>query len=635
MLGDLTLNQPGTEVLMMGNEAITRGALEAGVQFCSSYPGSPSAEILSFLAAAAPERGHYAEWSTNEIVSVEAAGAAAFAGLRAICIMKQNGVNVAADYLMALGLSGVKGGLVLVFADDPEAHSSTNEFDSRNFARWAEIPLLEPGSFQEAKDMTRWAFDLSEALQSPVIIRVVTRICHGRGNVKLGEFQDKKPAQKIGEWDRMAGYYLFHPYTHMKIEKASQAFEASPFNYYVGPETPELLILTSGTGGFYSQEAVNKLGLTERVGILKLGTTWPLPAGLVAKHLRTSPRVLVIEETDAFLEQNAMILAAQNQILTKFLGKGSGDVKGSKGPAIGEVNPDVVLDALSAVMDVPRPLSTDVQFDPEKDLAIPERDLTFCAGCPHRATFFSLRSALEIDGRQGVVTGDIGCYSMGSGRAGYFTMHSIHCMGGGIGMASGMGKLAPFGFDQPVVTMAGDSTFFHACIPALINAQHNDSNLLFLVLDNEATAMTGFQPHPGTGRTALGVQHEPFSIEGICRAVGCDVTIGDPYNVAETTETIYRLLQKPGVKVLVLRRTCALVQSRRGAKAVVRVDQEKCLGDACGCGRFCSKVFGCPACIWDSEKQKARIDDVVCNGCGVCATLCPQGAILVEEGVAW
>ncbi len=624
------MNQPGAEFLMMGNEAITRGALEAGVSFCSSYPGSPSAEILALMAATAKEFGHYAEWSTNEIVAIEAATAASFAGLRSLCIMKQNGVNVAADFLMSLGLSGCRGGLVVVFADDPASHSSTNEFDSRNFARWAELPLLEPGTFQEAKDMTKWAFELSEQLQTPVVIRSVTRICHGRGNVVLGDFLPKKEVQKLGQWDKLIALNPFHPFTHQKLVKAEEIFESSSYNTYIGPENPELLILTSGTGGFYSLEAVSRLGVAERVGILKLGTTWPLPSQLVKSHIKKCARVLVVEEVDPFLEQNAMVLAAQEEMLVKFFGKASGHIKGPSGPGIGELNPDVVMDGLSEVLGVSRVARSDVVVDPEKDIAIPPRELTFCAGCPHRASFFATKNALEIDGRQGLVMGDIGCYTMGGARAGHFILSSLFCMGGGIGMASGMGKLEQFGFDQPVLAMAGDSTFFHACLPALVNARYNNSKMLFLILDNGATAMTGFQPHPGTGQTAMGEKGIPFSIEGICQAMGADVYVANPYEIAATTEKIYQLMSQPGVKVLILRQTCALIQSRQGPKPKVWVDQDKCLGDACGCGRFCSKVFGCPACIWDAEAGKARIDEVVCTGCGVCSSLCPQGAIIVE-----
>lgn len=629
MLKTLSLNQPGKQVLMMGNEAITRGALEAGVEFCSSYPGSPSAEIISFLAATAQEMGHYAEWSTNEIVALEAAAGASYAGLRSMCIMKQNGVNVAADFLMSLALSGCKGGMVIVVADDPEAHSSTNEFDSRNYARFAELPLLEPGTFQEAKDMTKWAFELSEELGTPVIVRSVTRISHGRGNVVLGELGPKRQARRIGTWDKMIAIFWFHALAHQRLVKAAQLFEASPFNYYVGPDEPELIVLTCGTGWMYSQEAVRKLNLEGRVGILKIGTTWPLPEKLVKSYMERCGRILVVEETDAFLEQNAMILAAKEGLKIQFMGKYSGHVKGLQGPGIGEINPDVVMDALSAVTGASRKV-TIVQVNPETDVVIPERELTFCAGCPHRASFFAIKSALEIDGRQGVVMGDIGCYTMGGRRAGHFLLNSVHCMGGGIGMASGLGKLKPFGFDQPVLAMAGDSTFFHACIPALINAQYNKSDLLFVILDNDATAMTGFQPHPGTGITAMGEPTTAFSIEDICRSLGVEVTVSDPYDIKASTEVVFRLLKKPGVKGLILKRTCALVQSRKGEKAKVWVDQEKCLGDECGCGRFCSKVFGCPGCIWDAEKGKAKIDEVVCVGCGVCATLCPQGAIVVE-----
>ncbi|MGE5380991.1 MAG: thiamine pyrophosphate-dependent enzyme [Methylocystaceae bacterium] len=626
----VTAREPGKTYLMQGNEAIVRGALEAGIRFAAAYPGSPSSEIMTMLGHVAHEMGLYAEWSTNENCAFQACMGASMGRIRSLCVVKQNGLLTIGDALHTAGLSGCWGGTVLVVADDPSAHSSTNEFDSRHQARAASIPLLEPATFQEAKDMIKYAFELSEKLQQVVMVRSVTRICHGRGNVTLGELPellaDPKP---IGEWDKLLALNWFHDLMLGKLAQAEAAFEAAPFNQYVGPEEPELLIITSGTGWYYSLEAIDKLKLDDRVGILKLGCTWPLPEQLVVKHLQKTKRVLVVEEVDPFLEQNVANIIAHHPELNLNL---SGRYQHKALPASFELSPDVVIASLSALMEVPYISPARGEVPADAVVNIPPRDLTFCAGCPHRASFFILKQTLRLRENAGVVMGDIGCYTLGGNRAGHFGLQALGCMGAGINMGEGLGQLTRFGFEHPVLAVAGDSTFFHSCLPGLINARYHNSDMLFVVLDNSATAMTGFQPHPEIAVNCMGDSANSISIEKVVEAIGCPVYVSDPYQIEETTRLVYDLTKKPGMKVLILRQPCATLSARQRGRRKVWVDTNICRGDDCGCGRFCSKTWNCPGNIWDEKAGKAKIDEVVCIGCGVCASLCPASAIKVEGG---
>jgi len=627
----LELNQPGKTVLMMGDEAIARGAIEAGVDFCASYPGTPATEITESLARVADRFNIYVEWSTNEIVAFEAATAASLAGLRALVAMKQMGVNVCADFLMTVNLAGTNGGLVLAACDDPSAISSSNEQDSRSYARYADLPLLEPADFQEAKDMTKWAFELSEKLGLPCILRSVTRLSHSRGNVKLGELPEKKRTAKFeGVYISGAFAVAQHAALHQKLEQAREEFESSPFNFYVGSRKAKFVIVTSGSGWLYSREAVAALGLENKVGILKIGTTWPLPEKFIIDHLKNVTEILIIEEVDPFLEQNLKILLAEQ---AKTLGPI--EVYGAKSghrPPFGELNQDRVTTALASIKGL-QPKTRDVKYVEKAKEAlayIPPRMPTFCTGCPHRASLWAIKSALKLDGRDGFVTGDIGCYSIGAGPAGFFQLKTIHCMGAGIGLANGFGKLDRFAFNQPVIAVCGDSTFYHAAIPALINARVNNSNVLMVILDNGGTAMTGFQPHPGSGCDALGRPAPTVEIENICKAIGVEVRVRDPFEISQAVQELYDMLQENGPRVMVFRRRCFRIEAKEKLQEKYYVDQSKCIGDDCGCARFCSRVFNCPGIIWDQEAQKAKIDEMVCTGCGVCATLCPRGAIMVR-----
>jgi indolepyruvate ferredoxin oxidoreductase alpha subunit len=640
----LTDNREGMQYLLMGNEAIARGALEAGVNVASGYPGTPSSEIIERLANVAKERNLYVEWSTNEKVALEVAAAASFAKLRSLCAMKQVGVNVASDFLLHLGLGGTRGGMVLVTCDDPGALSSTNEGPSRHFARMFEIPLLEPGDFQEAKDMTKWAFELSEEIKNVIMVRSVTRVSHASGVVRLGvlpeteshaEFRYEGSALDADEGpveSMPVGYK--HALQQEKLKKTTKLFEQSPFNTYQGPEKPELLIITSSAGNLYCKEAITVLGIEERVGLLKLGTTWPLPPKLLTRYLSKTDRIMIVEEVLPFLENNVEILAAlrAKEIGIKtFYGKNDGSM-----PMAGELNPDLVVSALCAILKIDY-----VAISPEYERAlempilaeVPERGRTFCPGCPHRASFWSIHNALQMDNRKGFVCGDIGCYAMARFPCGFSTTKTLHAMGSGAGLASGFGKLAQFGMDQPVLAVCGDSTFFHAVMPALVNAVHHDSNITLVVLDNGGTAMTGFQPHPGLTINALGNEAPNVDIAKVCEAIGAKVEVKDPFDLEETRKTLSRLIEgKGGVHVLILRQECALSPEKRNTKQYhMQIDEDLCLGEDCGCNRLCTRIFQCPGLVWDKRKSKAKIDEVLCVGCGVCSLICPAGAIQRKE----
>ena len=620
----MTANAPGQVCLMQGNEAIVRGAVEAGVNFAASYPGSPSSQILGMLGKIARERNFYAEWSTNEVCALQACIGASFAGGRALCVVKQNGLLCTADALHCAAQHGVKGGLVIVTSDDPSAHSSTNEFDSRWQAQSAGVALLEPTTMQEAKDMVPYAFDLSERTGQLVILRLTTRVCHGRGNVVLGQLPERPHSlEKVREWDRMVCVCYMHAPMLEKLEALRAEFCNCGYNHYAGPENCKDLIVAGGTGRLYAQEAIDRLGVADRVGLLSLGTLWPLPESYILGYLRKAENVLILEEVDPFLEQGLEALAGKHRLHLTFRGRSDGAL-----PQVGELDPDNVERAISLLTGAALP---EKQGAAGPDL--PNREMTFCAGCPHRATFFLLKRALRQEKNHGVVVGDIGCYFMAGQSAGQYGFQVCNCMGSGVNVAEGLGQLTNYGLDQKVVTICGDSTFFHTIMPGLVNATYHNANMLLIVLDNSATAMTGFQPHPGTGLTAMGDTVPPMSIPKILDAIGCRVEVADPFETVEAEKTLRRMLENPGMNVLIMRQPCATLKAKeRKVKPRVWVDQDKCIGDGCGCDKYCSRVWGCPGNTWDFTNNKARIDPVTCVGCGVCAKLCPAGAIQVEEG---
>jgi indolepyruvate ferredoxin oxidoreductase, alpha subunit len=641
--------EAGGRHLVMGNEAMARGVLEAGVRVTAGYPGTPSSEIIELLSTVAKKRGMYVEWSVNEKVALEVAAAASFSGLRSLAVMKQVGMNVAADFLLHLAQRGTRGGMVLISCEDPGALSSTNEGESRPYAKMMEFPLVEPGDFQEMKDMIPWAFALSEAIGNVVMVRSVTRLSHASGNVVFGALPEPAGEARF----RFSGA-IFDPETgpmvnlpgpavltlHNRLQEkqqlATEWFNKSPFNTYTGPERPELLVITSSVCGLYTQEAIRRLVVKERVGVLKLGCTWPLPTRLLANHFKRSEKILVIEEVIPFLEDHIEAFAAREAKeigVKRFFGKHDGSL-----PRVGELNPDLVMAAIQKILS----LSPSTELDGYRQraaeitaLGAPPRELTFCPGCPHRASFWGIHNALQMDDRQGFISGDIGCYSLGALPCGFGGLKTLHSMGSGLGMASGFGKLGEFGFDQPIIAVCGDSTFYHAVMPALVNAIHNAADLTLVVLDNRGTAMTGFQAHPGLEQNAMGESVPPVDIPAVCEAMGTKVRICDPFDLVESQKALLSMLSDPGgVKVLVLRQICGLSPEKKGKKRFdMSVDSERCKGDGCGCNRLCTRIFRCPGLSWDADKRKARIDEVICAGCGVCADICPSGAIQRKEAV--
>lgn len=635
-MADLSKLVPGETALLQGNEALARGALEAGVAFCAAYPGNPSSEILESLADSAVGAGIYAEWSVNEKVALESAAAAAYAGLRAMASMKQNGVNVAQDFICNLTISGSgPGGLVLITCDDPSGISSTNEQDARFIARLADLPLLEPATPAEAMTMIKFAFELSEDIQNLVVLRSLSRLSHTRAGIVPGPLPSgrRKPY-----WDPKVNHATMpvvplHSKMHEKLARAGRLMAAAGFNSYQGPDAPELLIIASGSSALYAAEALRLLKAEDRAGILKLGATWPLPEELILEHLAGCGRVLFAEEVDPFLENEIKALYAQNagRLGAKdFFGKATGHLA-----SIGENTPGRLAAAMARVLGLEWRAVDGAYAEKSAELLaelVPPREFGFCPGCPHRASYWAIKQTLAVDGRQGLVSGDIGCYTLGVLPTGFRRVNSVHCMGSGLGISNGLGQLGRFGFEQPVVSVVGDSTFYHSALPALVNARWNQSDYVLCVLDNSATAMTGFQPHPGTGRTATGQPGKQVAVESVCQALGLPHAIVDPYDLAATQEALYDALQQGGgVRVLIFRRLCALVQGRQGGHPYrMRVDAEACRGENCGCNRFCSRVFRCPGLTFDQASGAAVIDEVTCVGCGVCAQICPAGAILAE-----
>jgi indolepyruvate ferredoxin oxidoreductase alpha subunit len=639
--------RPGDICLLQGNEAIARGALEAGISVAAAYPGTPSSEIIGNLARVAGAANLYVEWSVNEKVAMEVAAAASFAELRSLCAMKQVGVNVASDFLLHLAQYGTRGGMVLVSCEDPGGLSSTNEGDSRHYAKMMEFPLLEPGDFQEAKELTKWVFELSEKLRNLVMVRSVTRLSHASGNVTLGELPAIKPAARFNFEGTLLGQMEgpiatlpmtlahIHGRQQNKLHQAARLFDDAPFNIYRGPDRPELLVITSSACYLYCNEAIHLLGVADRVGVLKLATTWPLPPKLLEKHLAAAQHILIVEEVLPFLEDNIKVLAAELGLrigVKTFHGKKDGCL-----PPVHELNPDLVQAALAGLLHVrpqAAPRTYTRQIEEILAAGAPVRTLTFCPGCPHRASFWTIHNALALDNRQGFVCGDIGCYSLGVAPTGFNTLKTIHAMGSGTGLASGFGKLGAFGLQQPVLAVCGDSTFFHAAMPALVNAVHHRAGIILVILDNSGTGMTGFQPHPGLTVDAMGNPVPAIDVAKICEGIGAEVTVCDPFELEKTQAILLELLEKKdGVRVLILRQICALSPERKGKKLFeVRVDGDRCLGAGCGCNRLCTRVFRCPGLVWDNTTERARIDEVICTGCGVCTAICPSGAIRKKEG---
>jgi len=545
--------------------------------------------------------------------------------------MKHVGVNVAHDPLMTAGYIGAKGGLVLLSADDPWAWSSQNEQDNRYIAEQGYIPVLEPSSVQEAKDMMADAFALSEQFGQLFMLRSVTRIGHARSDVTLGEIsRERRKGQFIKDRTRLVytprEARINKPLMLERFEKIKKAVNTLPYNQLKLADGAKLGIIACGLSYSYTLEAVKWLGIEDRVSILKIGTPHPLPEELVIKLLNSVEEVLVTEELDPFVELHVKAIAGEHNIPVKIHGK---DLL----PRIGELSTRKVTEALAKLTKAKTPVdfaSID-KLEEETAPLLPWRPPALCPGCPHRASHYAIRVASRRVARdygkevEPIYPGDIGCYALGYNPP-QEASDTIICMGGSFGIANGLAHV----IDAPIVAHLGDSTFFHSGIPPLVNAVYNKANIAMVILDNSATAMTGFQPHPGTGYTAMGDETVMLKPEEVARACGVEfVEVVDPFNLKEAAEAIEKAIRFPGPAVVVSRRLCAIIDQREKKKRREEtipyyVDQDKCSGKC----NACIELLGCPALI--KEGTKTVIDGSLCTGCGLCAQVCPYKAIVPE-----
>ncbi|WP_297064819.1 indolepyruvate ferredoxin oxidoreductase subunit alpha [Thermococcus sp.] len=636
-------DKPGERVLLLGNQAIARGALEGNIAVFAAYPGTPSSELTDTMAMVAKKAGVYMEYSTNEKVAFETALAASWSGLRAMTAMKHVGLNVAMDSFMTATYMGVNGGLIVMVADDPSMWSSQNEQDTRAIAKNAGIPVLEPSSVQEAKDMVKYAFEVSEKYGQMVILRTTTRSSHMRGDVVLGELPEeiRKAKRKFGNFKKNPERYVDipafqrkkHPWLLETIEKFREEFNESPFNWIEGDENAKVGIIAPGLSYAYVKEALAWLGV-ENVKLLKLGTPYPVPYGLLEKFFEGLERVLIVEELEPVVEEQVKVWAYDKGLRIPIHGK---DLV----PRVYEMTTRRAVEAVAKFLGLETPIDfeeIDRKYEKVSKI-VPPRPPSLCPACPHRNTFYAIRRAATP---RAIFPSDIGCYTLGV-LPPLKTVDTTIAMGGSIGMAHGL-DVALNGVPgeeerktgkekKIIVATIGDSTFFHTGLPALANAIYNRSNVVIVVLDNLVTAMTGDQPNPGTGDTPHG-PGKRILIEEVAKAMGADfVKVVDPYDIKATEKAIKEALAVDGVSVVVARQPCALYrigQMRRAGEKwpIYHVIEDKCTG----C-KICINAYGCPAIYWDAEKKKAKIDPTMCWGCGGCAQVCPFGAFEpMEEG---
>jgi len=725
MKAKIAIDNPGSYLLLNGDEAVARGAVEAGVQVAAAYPGTPSTEILQAIADAAKHFGIYAEWSINEIVSLEVAAGASMAGVRSIVSMKHVGLNVASDAAMTLAYTGVKGGLVIAVCDDPQMHSSQNEQDTRYFSVHSDIPLFDAGNPQEALDMTREAFKVSERLQLPVIVRLTTRVAHGKGRVKIGRIG--RGNQKA-EFDKDASRWVMvpsnaikrHSVLKEKLHEGTDLVNCSSFNV-IEDNGKEIGIVGSGIGYYYARSLLE----TKKFSWLKLGFVFPFPLEVFKNFSSKVKKIIVIEELRPYIENKIKCL--HSNVLGKY---------NTELDEIGEFTPDRLRKLFVT-------LGLCEKTELQTDLDLPSRPPVLCPGCPHRAFYYALNtvnqfvscdpkkcsgcvvceyacsmekehvfnpvksriravrldtvsnialtcrtcedspcvaacpkdalkqsskdntiivdelkcnscgwciqackygaishhpttnkalicdkcggepacvqwcpeSALSLKGKttDKIVTGDIGCYTLGF-MSPLNTVQTCICMGGGISQAAGM---VHAGVKDKTFAVIGDSTFFHGGMPGLLNIAYNKSNVCVIILDNSTVAMTGHQPTPGSGKNALGEQTKIIELADVARSLGIDnVEIVDPYDVEETRKVIKGVLDYRGPSVIISRRPCPLLVKGGPKREIL----EQCNG----CG-VCVEQFGCPAISLTSER--AEIDPTLCFGCGVCEIICPFDVI--------
>ena len=590
--------------LMTGNEAIARGAYEAGVKYASAYPGTPSTEILENIALYKDDIK--AEWAPNEKVAVESAAGASIAGARTVASMKHVGLNVAADPLFTIAYTGINGGFVIITADEPGQHSSQNEQDNRNYARSAKVPMLEPSDSQEAKDMFKEAFEISEKYDTPVLYRLTTRLCHSKSIV---ECEDRKEVG-IKEYVKNPNKYVTVPAVskvlRVKVEERMHKLEdfsnMTNLNYMEINNT-KIGVITSGMCINFSKEVFGK-----NASYLKLGFTFPMPDEKIKEFASKVDKIYVIEENDPFIEEHVKALGIECHGKDVF-------------PAYGEMTPDVIRKAVYG--------KTFDYIETNEELLVP-RPPTFCAGCPHRGLFYELGRRKDV-----VVSGDIGCYTLGFALP-YNAMDCVVCMGASLGSGHGAQQVFNMieGNKKRVVGVLGDSTFFHTGINGLLDIIYNKGNSISIILDNRITGMTGHQQNPGSGYTLQGEETTQISIEAVVKACGIkNVRVINPNKLDEVNDALDWALENKEASVIITRWPCALKKfSPQDIEEFDKPFTTKCkvLEDLCiGCKK-CTKT-GCPAISYNKDTKKSNIDRNQCLGCEVCAQVCPKQAI-VKEG---
>ena len=595
--------------LLSGNEALALGACHAGVQVAAAYPGTPSTEILETLARF---DDIYAEWSTNEKVAMEVVLGAAYAGARSMASMKQVGLNVASDPFMAASTTGVNAGMVVICADDPQIHSSQNEQDNRHYAKFAKVPMLEPGDSQEAYDLMAYAFDISERFDTPVLVRTTTRVSHSKSVVNVSRSRvvsDRQP----GFYYNPQKYVMLPVYArprHVVMEerlvKLADYVETFPLNQVMWGKR-KLGVVTSGVAYQYAREVFPD------ASFLKLAMTYPLPRNLLCEFAAQVDRLIVIEELDPFLQENIQAMGIE--------------VTGKEFiPRVGELNPHIVEEGSRRAGLLPGAKSRQI-VNPASEL--PKRPPLLCSGCPHTGLFFVLNTIgqrsklLESKAKAPqepklIITGDIGCYTLGAYPP-LNAMDTTACMGASIGQALGMEKA---GIRNKVVAVIGDSTFLHSGITGLVNAVYNEGQITLIILDNRTTAMTGHQEHPGTGISAQGKETQAVELESLIQGIGVnEVKVVDAFDLKALRASVRSSLNSPEVSVIIVRGACSMRVRRRTNPRVV--DAEKC--DQCDT----CLLLGCPAI--QSDDGQVFIDPALCVGdiCTICEQLCPKRAITI------
>ncbi len=591
--------------ILTGNQAIARGAYEAGVHFASAYPGTPSTEILENISQ---YKEMTAEWAPNEKVALEAVIGASIAGGRSLAAMKHVGVNVAADPLFTFAYTGVTGASVLITADEPGMHSSQNEQDNRNYAKFAKIPMMEPANSQEAKDMLVDAFNISKDFDSIVLFRVTTRVCHSKGTVELGERVEVPFIKYEKNFDKFVavpsiGRKLRHK-VEERLNKLKEYTETSKWNYEV-TNGSKVGVIASGISYEYAWEA-----LGETVDYLKLGFTYPLPEKLITDFCAKYDKVYIIEENDPIIEEFAK--TNSKNVIGKDLF-----------PYTGEMTPDVIKRCV---------LSQNVEGVESNPEMFVGRPPTFCSGCPHRGFFYELgKKRKKI-----VVAGDIGCYSLAVGEP-YGMMDWLICMGASFSSGHGAQRIFDMNPDEDrrLVSIMGDSTFFHTGINSLLNTVYNGGNTINVILDNRITGMTGQQDNPGSGFKIQGEVTTIGNIEGVCRAIGIKhIRRVNPNDLQQTKDAINWALELEETSVIITDWPCVLKKKYNDDDYDMYKDlwqtKDIVLEDKCTGCKACLRS-GCPSLIFDADKKKVTIDSNTCVGCDVCLQICPFDAIVKEE----